>query len=101
LSESVSIECKLARGRDGKGAVPDSFWQTYSAFANTDGGVVLFGLEEHDGKFSVKGIETSERLRTELFNNLNNRQKVSFNLISDAHIREQKIDGKTTRHVWV
>jgi len=95
LSESVSIECKLARGRDGKGAVPDSFWQTYSAFANTDGGVVLFGLGEDGGRFTVEGIETPERLRTELFNNLNNRQKVSFNLISDAHIREQKIDGKT------
>jgi len=95
LSESISIECKLARGRDGRGTVPDSFWQTYSAFANTDGGLVLFGLKEHDGKFTVEGIETPERLRTELFNNLNNRQKVSFNLISDAHIREQKIDGKT------
>jgi len=95
LSESVSIECKLARGRDGKGAVPDSFWQTYSAFANTDGGVVLFGLREYNGHFTVEGIEAPERLRTELFNNLNNRQKVSVNLLLDTHIREQKIDGKT------
>jgi len=41
LSESVSIECKLAGSRDGKGAISDSFWPTYSAFANTDGGLVL------------------------------------------------------------
>jgi len=95
LSESVSIECKLARGRDGKGALPDSFWPTYSAFANTDGGLVLLGLREYNGHFTVEGIKTPERLRTELFNNLNNRQKVSFNLLSDAHIREQEIDGKT------
>lgn len=42
LRESVSLECKLAAGRDGQGALPEDFWSTYSAFANTDGGVVLF-----------------------------------------------------------
>lgn len=41
LRESVSLECKLAAGRDGKGALPEDFWPTYSAFANTEGGVVL------------------------------------------------------------
>ena len=39
LRESVSLECKLAQGRDGKGALPEDFWPTYSAMANTDGGV--------------------------------------------------------------
>ncbi len=34
LHESVALECKLAAGRDGKGALPDDFWPTYSAFAN-------------------------------------------------------------------
>ena len=43
LRESVSLECKLANGRDGKGALPDDFWPTYSAFANTGGGVVVLG----------------------------------------------------------
>jgi hypothetical protein len=35
LRESVNLECKLAAGRDGKGALPEDFWPTYSAFANT------------------------------------------------------------------
>jgi len=34
LHESVSLECKLANGRDGKGALPEDFWSTYSAMAN-------------------------------------------------------------------
>lgn len=37
LRESCALECKLAAGRDGKGAVPEDFWPTYSAFANTSG----------------------------------------------------------------
>ncbi len=38
LRESCELECKKAGGRDGRGAVPESFWETYSAMANTDGG---------------------------------------------------------------
>ena len=47
LSESSELECKLAAGRDGKGAVPQSLWETYSAFANTHGGVILLGIKEN------------------------------------------------------
>jgi hypothetical protein len=46
LAESVTLECKAAQGRDGKGEVPDSFWETYSAMANTNGGEVYLGIEE-------------------------------------------------------
>lgn len=80
LRESVSLECKLAQGRDGKGALPDDFWPTYSAMANTDGGMVILGMRERKGRFEVAGIENPDKLRAELFNNLNNRQKVSINL---------------------
>ncbi|MEY2726480.1 MAG: hypothetical protein RLZZ458_2347 [Planctomycetota bacterium] len=45
LRESVDLECKLAAGRDGQGAVPEDFWRTYSSFANTDGGIVLLGVQ--------------------------------------------------------
>ena len=44
LQESVDIECKLAGGKDGKGELPNSFWDSYSAFANTNGGVVILSL---------------------------------------------------------
>lgn len=95
LRESVSLECKLANGRDGKGALPDDFWPTYSAMANADGGVVILGLRERQGRFEPVGIEDAEKVRTDLFNNLNNRQKVSVNLLTDAHVREWPVQGKT------
>lgn len=49
LSESVDLECKLAAGRNGKGQLPTDFWPTYSAFANTHGGIVLLGLRKKRG----------------------------------------------------
>lgn len=95
LRESVSLECKLANGRDGQGALPDDFWPTYSAMANADGGVVVLGLRERQGRFEPAGIANAEKVRAELFNNLNNRQKVSVNLLTDAQVREWGVDGKT------
>jgi len=95
LRESISLECKLANGRDGKGALPEDFWPTYSAMANADGGVVVLGLRERKGHFEPVGIDNPDKVRTELFNNLNNRQKVSANLLTDQLVREWSVQGTT------
>ena len=101
LRESVDLEFKLAAGRDGQGAVPDDFWSTYSAFANTNGGVVLLGLRERNGKFELAGIPNIVKVRKELFDGLNNRQKVSANLLTDASVRELVLDDQTILFVEI
>lgn len=95
LRESVDLECKLALGRDGLGALPEDFWPTYSAFANTEGGVVMLGVREKQGQFIIEGITNVAKVRKELFDSLNNRQKVSANLLTDAHAREVILEGRT------
>jgi ATP-dependent DNA helicase RecG len=95
LRESVDLECKLAAGRDGLGALPEDFWPTYSAFANTQGGLVVLGMREKQGHFSIEGIANVPKVRKELFDSLNNRQKVSGNLLTDASVREVILEGKT------
>ena len=57
LKEGIEIECKLAQGRNGKGALPKDFWETYSAFANTTGGDLIIGIEEEKGiPNAIEGI---------------------------------------------
>ncbi|MDX1973784.1 MAG: putative DNA binding domain-containing protein [Candidatus Sumerlaeia bacterium] len=95
LRESEEVECKLATGRDGMGAIPDDFWKTYSVFANNKGGIILLGVRERNSQFEVVGLQKPDKLRKELFDVLNNKKKVSINLLDDSHVKEITLDEKT------
>lgn len=99
LRETVELECKLAQGQHGQGEVPKDFWPTYSAMANTHGGVVLLGVREKEGVFFIAGIPNPAKVRADLFNNLNNPGKVSTNLLTDADVQELVVGGKTVLRV--
>ena len=101
IKESVDLECKLATGPDGKGELPKDFWSTYSAFANSEGGLVVLGVRERNEMFTAVGIHDVTKVRRELFDSLNNRQKVSTNLLSDENVREVSLDGATVLTIEV
>ncbi len=94
-SEDVDLEAKKAIGQDGKGDLPDSFWETYSAMANSDGGYVLLGVEEKPLKhFRLIGIEEPERVLKKLWDCLNDRDKISANLLTNQDIVTKREDDK-------
>lgn len=80
-AESIDTEFKSARG-----GLPGSFWETYSAMANTQGGTIVLGVAEKAGGLVWEGVPDAAQLRTVLWNQLNDRNKVSRNLLSDADI---------------
>ncbi|OYQ77919.1 AAA family ATPase [Ignatzschineria sp. F8392] len=95
LQEDIDIECKLALGKDGKGRVPNSLWETYSAFANTNGGIIILGVKElPSGLFDIQGIDNIHQARSDFFNTINNGSKVNKNILSDKYVREVEIGGK-------
>jgi ATP-dependent DNA helicase RecG len=95
LRESCELECKLAAGQDGKGELPRDFWKSYSAMANTNGGVVLLGVKEKGGTFVFHSIENPDKILKDLFDTANNPGKVSLNLLTNESARTLEIDGHT------
>ncbi|MDO8271153.1 MAG: putative DNA binding domain-containing protein [Gammaproteobacteria bacterium] len=88
IREDIDTEAKRATGRDGRGALPESIWETYSAFANTEGGIIFLGVEERDdGTFHAVGIAEPDRVLNDLWAQLCNPQKASHNLLTDASVR--------------
>lgn len=79
LYETVDVEFKGA-----KGGLPADLWETYSAFANTEGGTLWLGVSERSGKPEVHGLDNAPKVLADFWNTVNNRSKVSANLLKNA-----------------
>ena len=79
--EGVDIEYK-----SGKGGLPKSLWETYSAFANTQGGTIYLGISEKGDFLQFHGIEKPEDMMKQLWDTLNNPSKVNKNLLTNHDV---------------
>ncbi|MCA9547064.1 MAG: putative DNA binding domain-containing protein [Myxococcales bacterium] len=95
LREGWDLEAKEAQGRHGLGAVPRSFWETYSAMANTAGGRILLGVGEgKDHTLEVIGIGDPQKVLGDLWSTLEDRKKVSANILSRRDVRIEQVGTK-------
>ena len=87
--ENNRIEAKKAMG-----GLPGSIWETYSAFANTLGGIILLGVEEWPDKtLHAVDLPDPDKLIKEFWNNVNNPNKTSVNLLSSKDVFVQEVGG--------
>jgi len=87
--ETVHLECKSA-----KGGLPGSVWETYSAFSNTDGGVILLGVSEQAGRFFVSGVDDVDALQKNFWATVKGRSKVSHCTLQDRDVYPVQIGDK-------
>lgn len=91
--EWTDIEFKQCRN-----GVSDDAYKTVSAFANTSGGYLVFGVKENAGKAGreIIGVDDVDKVQNDFLSCLRNGGKLSRVIPSDAELHE--IEGK---HVLV
>lgn len=89
--ENNRIEAKEALG-----GLPESIWETYSAFANTDGGVILMGVEElPDKRLHALELLDPQWLIEDLWTGLNDPNVVNINILTEDCVQVREVeDGR-------
>ena len=81
--EGDDIEFKSARS-----GMPLSAYETVSAFANTSGGWIVFGVQENQGVFEPTGVDNPDRIQNDFLSSLRADNKVNH----DIHPIAQRIE---------
>ncbi|MGM9692727.1 MAG: ATP-binding protein [Alloprevotella sp.] len=76
-------ECDDLEFKSAAGGFPGSFWETYSAFANSEGGLIVLGVAEKKDGLQLDDLsdERIEKYTKDFWNNVNNRSTISCNLM--------------------
>ena len=84
--ETISVENEL----------PDSVWQSYSAFANTRGGTILLGVEQSAKReFRICGVQDPISLIKQFWDTVNDPSKISGVVLFEENVYTQLVDGKS------
>lgn len=81
------FECKRAQDK-----LPEDVWSTVSAFSNTSGGWIIFGVKQQGKQFEINGVNNGEKTESDFLNTLRNGQK--FNMRLTARGKKYNFDGK-------
>ena len=88
--ESGELEFKAA-----KGGLPKDMWSTVSAFANTDGGLIILGIAEQQTQLVISGVSNVNAQLKKFWDNHNNPQKLSTPICASSGVTVETIEGKS------
>ena len=75
-----------------KAEVPKSAWETVSAFSNTAGGWLVFGVKQSKQNFIIEGVSNPEKIEQDFLATLRSKQK--FNVSISPKCEKYVIDNK-------
>ena len=95
--EGNRLEVKKANG-----GLPNSLWDTYSSFSNCNGGAIILGVKEReDGSWYTTHLHNKNKLLKDFWDTINNRKKVSVNLLNEDNVETYEINGDVIIVIYV
>ncbi|CAJ5232157.1 transcriptional regulator [Burkholderia pseudomallei] len=80
-----SSEWKDIEFKEAAWAVPKDALLTVSAFANTEGGHLVFGVKQANGLFSISGVTDVDKVQNDFLGQVRDRNKISVFLPIEEH----------------
>ena len=82
-----------AEFKEARAAVPKSAYEAVSAFANTGGGTIVFGVRDRGGEIEVVGVDQVDKVQNEFLSTIRSGQKLSRQIEVEADAIE--VGGRT------
>lgn len=92
IDKLADLEWEDFEVKEAKAEVPKSSWETVSAFANSSGGWLVFGVKQSGKSFEIQGVTNPEKIEQDFLNTIRG-DKFNVNLVPKS--QKYTFDGKT------
>ncbi len=99
IAKLSDLEWEDFEVKEAKGEVPKSAWETVSAFANTAGGWLVFGVKQSCSVFQVVQMTNPEKIEQDFLATLRGGQK--FNTIINPTCTKYSVDDQTVLAFYI
>ncbi len=93
IKKLEDIEWEDFEVKEAVGDIPQNSWETVSAFSNTAGGWLVFGVKKNGKQYEILGVKNPEKIEHDFIVTLKSGNK--FNKRIDVKPKKYLIDGKT------
>jgi len=98
IKKLEDIEWEDFEVKEAKSQIPQNAWETVSAFANTNGGWLIFGCAKSRKQYSIQGVDNPEKVENDFLTILRGQK---FNKKIAVQSRRYSIDRKTVLGFYI
>ena len=92
IEKLEDIEWEDFEVKEAQSEIPKNSWESVSAFSNTNGGWLIFGVKKEGKKYFIQGVKTPEKVEQDFNNVLRNKSK--FNKIIEIKCKKYNFEEK-------